>query len=91
MAHPHSIFLTVSFHFLPGLLIGLAISLAVLEGLWSKTGKGVYANLYRYLLRIFTMTLQWTSFGHRHVLSVRNELAGVFGQSPNGHRSPLGR
>lgn len=47
---------TVSFHFLfPAFTIGLASFLAVLEGLWLKTGRGVYANLYRYWLRIFAI------------------------------------
>jgi cytochrome bd-type quinol oxidase subunit 1 len=36
---------TVSFHFLfPAFSIGLASFLAVLEGLWLKTGNGVYAR-----------------------------------------------
>jgi cytochrome bd ubiquinol oxidase subunit I len=47
---------TISFHFLfPAFSIGLASYLAVLEGLWLKTGKGVYANLYRYWLKIFAV------------------------------------
>jgi len=47
---------TVSFHFLfPAFSIGLASYLAVLEGLWLKTEKGVYANLYRYWLKIFAV------------------------------------
>ncbi len=47
---------TVSFHFLfPAFSIGLASFLAVLEGLWLKTGRGVYANLYRYWLKIFAV------------------------------------
>jgi cytochrome d ubiquinol oxidase subunit I len=47
---------TVSFHFLfPAFSIGLASFLAVLEVLWLKTGKGVYANLYRYWLKIFAV------------------------------------
>jgi cytochrome d ubiquinol oxidase subunit I len=47
---------TVSFHFLfPAFSIGLASYLAVLEGLWLKTGEGVYANLYRYWLKIFAV------------------------------------
>ena len=47
---------TVSFHFLfPAFSIGLASYLMVLEGLWLKTGKGVYANLYRYWLKIFAV------------------------------------
>jgi cytochrome bd ubiquinol oxidase subunit I len=47
---------TISFHFLfPAFTIGLASYLAVLEGLWLKTGKGVYTNLYRYWLKIFSV------------------------------------
>ncbi|MFM5895481.1 MAG: cytochrome ubiquinol oxidase subunit I [Novosphingobium sp.] len=47
---------TVSFHFLfPAFTIGLASFLAVLEALWLRTGKGVYANLYRYWLKIFAV------------------------------------
>ena len=48
---------TVSFHFIfPAFSIGLASFLMVLEALWLKTGKGVYANLYRYWLKIFAIT-----------------------------------
>ena len=40
---------TVSFHFIfPAFSIGLASYLAVLEGLWLKTGKEVYLNLFKY-------------------------------------------
>lgn len=47
---------TVSFHFLfPAFTIGLASYLMVLEGLWLKSGKGVYINLYRYWLKIFAV------------------------------------
>lgn len=47
---------TVSFHFLfPAFSIGLASFLAVLEGLWLTTGRGVYANLFRYWLKIFAV------------------------------------
>jgi len=47
---------TVSFHFLfPAFSIGLASYLAVLEALWLRTGQGVYANLYRYWLKIFAV------------------------------------
>ena len=47
---------TVSFHFLlPAFTIGLASFLAVLEAAWLKTGRGVYANLYRYWLKIFAV------------------------------------
>ncbi|NLG77779.1 MAG: cytochrome ubiquinol oxidase subunit I [Xanthomonadaceae bacterium] len=48
---------TVSFHFIfPAFSIGLASYLAVLEGLWLKTGRTVYLNLYRYWLKIFALT-----------------------------------
>lgn len=47
---------TVSFHFLfPAFSIGLASFLAVLEAQWLRTGSGVYANLYRYWLKIFAV------------------------------------
>lgn len=47
---------TVSFHFIfPAFSIGLASYLMVLEALWLKTGQGVYANLYRYWLKIFAV------------------------------------
>ncbi|MFE8583477.1 cytochrome ubiquinol oxidase subunit I [Sphingomonas sp. NCPPB 2930] len=47
---------TVSFHFIfPAFSIGLASFLMVLEGLWLRTGRGVYANLYRYWLKIFAV------------------------------------
>lgn len=47
---------TVSFHFLfPAFSIGLASFLAVLEGLWLATGKAVYANLFRYWVKIFAV------------------------------------
>src|SRR3954471_7153246 len=48
---------TISFHFiLPAFSIGLASYLAVLEGLWLKTGREVYLNLFRYWLKIFAIT-----------------------------------
>jgi cytochrome d ubiquinol oxidase subunit I len=47
---------TVSFHFIfPSFSIGLASYLMVLEGLWLKTGRSVYDNLYRYWLKIFAI------------------------------------
>lgn len=47
---------TVSFHFLfPAITIGLASYLAVLEGLWLKTGRAEYMDLYRYWLKIFAL------------------------------------
>ncbi len=48
---------TVSFHFIfPAFSIGLASYLAVLEGLWLKTGKALYLDLFRYWLKIFAIT-----------------------------------
>lgn len=48
---------TVSFHFIfPAFSIGLASYLMVLEWLWLRSGHGVYANLYRYWLKIFALT-----------------------------------
>ncbi|WP_404829133.1 cytochrome ubiquinol oxidase subunit I [Allosphingosinicella flava] len=47
---------TVSFHFIfPSFSIGLASYLAVLEGLWLKTGQDKYLNLFRYWLKIFAI------------------------------------
>ncbi|MDT9599046.1 cytochrome ubiquinol oxidase subunit I [Sphingosinicella rhizophila] len=47
---------TVSFHFIfPAFSIGLASYLAVLEGLWLKTGKTVYLTLFKYWLKIFAI------------------------------------
>ncbi|MBS0477231.1 MAG: cytochrome ubiquinol oxidase subunit I, partial [Proteobacteria bacterium] len=47
---------TLSFHFIfPALSIGLANYLMVLEGLWLKTGKPVYLDLFRYWLKIFSI------------------------------------
>lgn len=47
---------TVSFHFLfPALTIGLASYLAVLEGLWLKTGRALYLDLFRYWVKIFAV------------------------------------
>ena len=47
---------TVSFHFLfPAITIGLASYLAVLEGLWLKTGRADYMDLFRYWIKIFAL------------------------------------
>ncbi|WP_137679380.1 cytochrome ubiquinol oxidase subunit I [Aurantiacibacter suaedae] len=47
---------TVSFHFIfPAFSIGLASYLAVLEGLWLKTGRHVYLDLFKYWLKIFAI------------------------------------
>ena len=48
---------TVSFHFFfPAFSIGLASYLAVLEGLWLKTGRQLYLDLFKYWLKIFAIT-----------------------------------
>ena len=47
---------TVSFHFLfPAVTFGLASYLAVLEGLWLKTGRKDYLDLFRYWIKIFAL------------------------------------
>ena len=47
---------TVSFHFFfPAFSIGLASYLMVLEGLWLKTGKQLYLDLFKYWLKIFAI------------------------------------
>ncbi len=48
---------TVSFHILfPAFTIGLASWLAVLEWRWLKTGNPVYAETYRFWVKIFAVT-----------------------------------
>jgi cytochrome d ubiquinol oxidase subunit I len=47
---------TVAFHIvLPAFSIGLASYLAVLEGLWLKTGKQIYLDVFRFWLKIFAV------------------------------------
>ncbi len=47
---------TVAFHFIfPAFTIGLASYLAVLEGLWLKTGRQVYLRLFKYWVKIFAV------------------------------------
>ncbi len=47
---------TVSFHIIfPAFSIGLASYLMVLEGLWLRTGKPVYLDLFRYWVKIFSI------------------------------------
>src|ERR1700681_419716 len=47
---------TVSFHIMfPTISIGLALFLAIVEGLWLKTGDLVYRQIYRFWLNIFAM------------------------------------
>jgi len=47
---------TLIFHIVfPAFSIGLASYLAVLEGLWLRTGKSVYLDLFRYWMKIFSI------------------------------------
>ena len=47
---------TISFHIVfPAITIGLASYLAVLEGLWLKTGNTVYRDLYHFWSKIFAV------------------------------------
>ncbi|MDF3930992.1 cytochrome ubiquinol oxidase subunit I [Pseudomonas citronellolis] len=47
---------TVSFHIIfPAITIGLASYLAVLEGLWLKSGQEVYRDLYHFWSKIFAV------------------------------------
>lgn len=48
---------TISFHIIfPAFTIGLASWLAVVEGLWLKTKKPVYQELYKFWIKIFAVT-----------------------------------
>lgn len=48
---------TISFHIIfPSLTIGLASWLAVLEGLWIKTGNQLYKDIYKLWVKIFAVT-----------------------------------
>ncbi|EHH67656.1 cytochrome ubiquinol oxidase subunit I [Gluconobacter morbifer] len=47
---------TVGFHIVfPAFSIGLAAYLAVLEGLWLKTGRSAYLDLFKYWLKVFSI------------------------------------
>lgn len=47
---------TISFHIVfPALTIGMASYLAVLEGLWLKTKRPVYLDLYHFWLKVFAV------------------------------------
>jgi cytochrome d ubiquinol oxidase subunit I len=48
---------TISFHIIfPSFTIGLAAWLMVLEGLWLKTGKQIYADISRHWIKIFAVS-----------------------------------
>jgi cytochrome d ubiquinol oxidase subunit I len=47
---------TISFHIIfPALTIGLASYLAVLEGMWLRTGRKVYIDLYQFWIKVFSV------------------------------------
>ncbi|AHI25508.1 cytochrome D ubiquinol oxidase subunit I [Komagataeibacter xylinus] len=47
---------TVGVHIIfPAFSIGLAAYLAVLEGLWLRTGRAVFLDLYRYWIKVFSI------------------------------------
>jgi len=48
---------TIAFHIIfPSFTIGLASFLAVLEGLWLATRRGVFRNLYLFWIRVFAIS-----------------------------------
>ncbi|MDQ2694362.1 MAG: cytochrome ubiquinol oxidase subunit I, partial [Pseudomonadota bacterium] len=48
---------TIAFHILfPGFTVGLASWLAMLEGLWLKTGREEYRHLYKFWVKIFAVS-----------------------------------
>ena len=48
---------TIAFHIIfPSFTIGLASYLAVIEGLWLRTGKPVYRELYKFWVKIFAVS-----------------------------------
>lgn len=48
---------TIAFHIIfPSFTIGLASYLAVIEGLWLKTGRTVYRDLYKFWVKIFAVS-----------------------------------
>lgn len=47
---------TISFHIVfPAFTIGLASWLAVVEGLWLKTGNDTYKQIYKFWIKIFAV------------------------------------
>src|SRR5260370_18025950 len=81
---------TVSFHIIfPTMSIGLATFLAIVEGLWVKTGDPLYQQIYRFWLGIFAM-----GFGVGAVTGFRLSFPfgfgfAKFGQMPRPPFSPL--
>jgi cytochrome d ubiquinol oxidase subunit I len=75
---------TVSFHIIfPTTSIGLAMFLAVMEGLWLKTKDTVYLQIYRFWLSVFAM-----AFGVGVVTGI--VLSFEFGTGRNGEQVAKG-
>ena len=71
---------TVSFHFIfPAFSIGLASYLAVLEGLWLRTGKAVYLDLFSFWVKIFAVAfaLMVNRFSYRPLIFARSAVGSL--------------
>ena len=80
---------TISFHIVfPAFTIGLASWLAVVEGLWLKTGNDTYKQIYKFWIKI--MFRDGRGFGRCHVVSIRHELVGIFRPGRQCHRAAFG-
>ena len=70
---------TISFHIIfPAITIGLASFLAVLEGLWLKTKRQVYRDLYHFWLKIFAVNFGMGVVSGIVMVPVRHELERLF-------------
>lgn len=48
---------TIGFHIMfPAMTMGLAVFLAIIEGLWLRTGKVLYFQIYQFWVKIFAVT-----------------------------------
>jgi cytochrome bd ubiquinol oxidase subunit I len=82
---------TVSFHFIfPAFSIGLASYLAVLEGLWLKTGKRSISTCSLLAEDLRDHLRDGRRLGHRHVLPVRHQLVGFLRPGRPGDRAADG-
>jgi len=72
---------TISFHIIfPAITIGLASYLAVLEGLWLKTQRPLYRDLYHFWMKIFAVNFgMGVVSGIVMALPVRHQLERLFG------------
>ena len=73
---------TVAFHIvLPAFSIGLASYLMVLEGLWLRTGRQVYLDLFRYWVKPFALVF---AMGVVSGLVMSYQFGTNWGASPTG-------